>query len=122
MTGGRGAMLVDADMFENMRGKLRPGFAMNEKCGPTNVETSASVRGHQIGKADWQRNVGGQDHASSPEDLVNETTPEVEEKRTGTDQQAAGAEWDVVRHDFIPRLGWRVMGATRRPCSLSART
>ena len=44
---------------------------------------------------------------------VDEAAPDADHEGADPEEEAAGAEWDVERHDFSPRCGWRVMGAIR---------
>src|SRR3954453_14181134 len=77
---------------------------------------------HDLRQDEGRGREGLQQPAAAAADLVDDAAPDADQEGTGLDQEAAGTEWDIIRHVFSPLLGWRVIGAISTEVSRSART
>ena len=99
------------------KGMPQDGLAVANPCWPL-LEVVSVGNGNGQGLRSWAPSVRGGDrprpYTMPPHDADHESAD--------SEKEAAGAEGNVERHDFIPRCWWIVMGAMRRDGSLPART
>jgi hypothetical protein len=80
---------------------------------------------HILGSVDDGNRQGlgdrNQKTAAATGEAVDNAPPDPDHESAESEQDAAGAEGDIERHDFIPRW-WSVMGAMSRKGSLPAMT